>query len=69
MSTHYDNMKDQIGIREIFESTDSDEETEKIFNKLRPQSPYKFKDLIKGNINPNKFSRMVGKSSHKVDKD
>ena len=69
MSTHYDNLKTQVGLREAFETTDSDDETEKIFNKLRPQSPYKFKDLIKNNFDPKKFNRMMGKADQKMDKE
>lgn len=36
MGGHYDHIKDQIGLREAFETTQSDEETEKIFTRLRP---------------------------------
>jgi hypothetical protein len=36
MSTHYENLKTHIGLKEAFEPTESDEETEKIFAKLRP---------------------------------
>jgi hypothetical protein len=30
MTIHYNNMKEKIGLKEIFEATDSDEETEKV---------------------------------------
>jgi len=36
MSAHYDNLKDQVGLKEAFDNTESDEETEQIFKKLRP---------------------------------
>jgi hypothetical protein len=31
MGNHYDNIKETIGIKQIFEATDSDEETDMIF--------------------------------------
>lgn len=46
MGAHYENMKEHLGLREAFENSDNDEETEEVFRKLRPQSPYKFKQLI-----------------------
>ena len=52
MSVHYNNIKDQVGLKEVFDTTESDDETDKIFQKLRPQSPYKFKELIKTNLTP-----------------
>ena len=36
MGKHYDTMKQQVGLMEAFETTESDEETDKIFQKLRP---------------------------------
>jgi len=36
MGNHYENIKDQVGIRQVFEATDSDEETDQVFAKLRP---------------------------------
>lgn len=36
MGDHYDHIKDQIGLKEAFEATESDEETENIFSRLRP---------------------------------
>jgi hypothetical protein len=55
-------MKDQIGLKEAFETTESDDETEQIFARLRPQSPYKFKQLIRNEFDPKKFNRMMGNS-------
>lgn len=46
MGTHYDKMKDNIGLNEILENNDSDRETEQAFTMLRPRSPYKLKELI-----------------------
>ena len=69
MGTHYDNIKDHLGIKEAFDNSDSDGETEKIFSKLRPQSPYKFKDLIKNNFDPKTFNRMMGKAEKKLDQE
>lgn len=31
MGAHYDRIKENIGLKEAFENSDSDEETEKIF--------------------------------------
>ena len=31
MTTHYENLKEQVGLKEAFDATESDEETEKIF--------------------------------------
>lgn len=67
MGAHYERIKENIGLKEAFENSDSDEETEKIFQKFRPQSPYKFKDLIKNNFDPKKFNRMIGKPDKKLD--
>jgi hypothetical protein len=36
MGQHYENLKEHVGIREAFENSDSDGETEAIFKKLRP---------------------------------
>lgn len=36
MGVHYEKIKENIGLKEAFENTDSDEETEKIFQKFRP---------------------------------
>lgn len=66
MGSHYDHMKDQVGLKEVFDNSDSDEQTEEIFKKLRPQSPYKFKELIKNQFDPKKFNRMIGKSEKKL---
>ncbi len=67
MGTHYDTIKQHLGIKEAFDNSDSDGETEKIFSKLRPQSPYKFKDLIRNKFDPKKFNRMMGKGEKKMD--
>ena len=67
MGAHYDTMKNTLGIREAFGDSDSDGETEKIFQKLRPQSPYKFKDLVRNKFDPKKFNRMMGKGDKKMD--
>lgn len=66
MSVHYTKLKDQVGLRDVFDSSQSDEETEKIFHKLRPQSPYKFKELIKNDFDPKKFNRMLGKADARM---
>ena len=36
MGQHYDRIKDSIGLNGMFDESDSDGETEKIFQKLRP---------------------------------
>jgi hypothetical protein len=36
MGTHYEHIKDKVGIKAAFDNSDSDEETETIFKKLRP---------------------------------
>ena len=55
-------------MKEAFDNTESDEETEQIFKKLRPQSPYKFKDLIKGSFDPLQFARQQGDTQQKMSK-
>jgi hypothetical protein len=60
MGNHYSSIKDRIGIKEILEPRDSDEETQEVFCKLRPKSPFKFRDLIRSNFDSKKFNRMVG---------
>ena len=50
----------------MFDSSRSDEETEQIFKKLRPQSPYKFKELIRNDFDPKKFNRMLGKADTRM---
>lgn len=67
MGMHYDTMKNALGIKEAFGDSDSDGETEKIFQKLRPQSPYKFKDLIRNKFDPKKFNRMMGRGDKRMD--
>jgi len=62
-------MKEHIGIKEAFDNSDSDGETEVIFKKLRPQSPYRFKELIKGNFDPKKFTRQMGRADQPLDHD
>lgn len=36
MGQHYNNIKEHIGLKEAFDNTDSDDNTEEIFKKLRP---------------------------------
>ena len=58
MGNHYDYLKRQVGLKDVFDESESDEETEKIFKKLRPTSPYKFKQLMKNEFDPKKFNRL-----------
>ena len=51
---------------EVFESSESDGETEAIFKKLRPTSPYKFKELVRSSFDPKHFNRMIGKPDNKL---
>lgn len=67
MGTHYENMKEHLGLREAFENSDNDDETEEVFRKLRPQSPYKFKQLIQNDFDPKKFNRFMGRADKKLD--
>eukprot|EP00347_Sterkiella_histriomuscorum_P018862 403343887 len=67
MGQHYENIKDHLGLKEAFENSDEDEQTEEIFKKLRPQSPYKFKELVRNQFDPKKFNRMMGKADKKLD--
>lgn len=66
MGRHYDKIKEDIGLKEAFENTDDDEEqTEAIFRKLRPQSKYKFSEVlskqVEGDRNAmSKLNRMMG---------
>ena len=47
MGKHYDQIKEDVGLKEAFNNSDSEEEqTEAIFRKLRPQSKYKFSEII-----------------------
>ena len=66
MGAHYERIKESIGLKDMFDNSDSDGETEKIFSKLRPQSPFRFKDLIKNNFDPKKFNRMIGKADKRL---
>lgn len=66
MTKHYENLKTSVGLREAFDEGDSEEETEQIFNKLRPSSPYKFKELIQNKFDPKKFNRLIGKPDEKM---
>lgn len=47
MGKHYDQIKEEVGLKDAFEKSDEEEEqTEAIFKKLRPKSKYKFSDVI-----------------------
>jgi len=47
MGTHYERMKEEVGLKDAFEKSDDEEEqTEAIFKKLRPHSKYKFSDVL-----------------------
>lgn len=63
MGKHYDKMKTDVGLMNTPENSDEDEEaTEQIFKKLRPQSKYKFSEVIKkqGNTDQKKMNKMIG---------
>ena len=62
MGKHYDKIKEEVGLKEAFENSDDDEEaTEAIFRKLRPQSKYRFSEVLKhSEKNPKQVSRMIG---------
>lgn len=43
MGKHYDQIKEDVGLKEAFEVSDTEEEqTEAIYKKLRPHSKYRF---------------------------
>ena len=47
MGEHYEKMKEEVGLKDVFEKSDDEEEqTEAIFRKLRPHSKYKFSDVL-----------------------
>ena len=64
MGKHYDKMKTEVGLMDAPENSDEDEEaTEQIFKKLRPQSKYKFSEVIKNqghNMDQKKMNKMIG---------
>ena len=60
MGQHYDRIKEEIGLKEALENSDEDEEaTEAIFRKLRPQSKYRFSEVIK-QPDSKKVNKMLG---------
>ena len=60
MGNHYENIKESVGIRQVFEAQDTDDETDLVFQKLRPQSPYKFRELVRNEFDEGKYTKMVG---------
>ena len=66
MNDHYNLMKEKVGIQSVIDTSESDEETEKIFKKLRPQSPYKMRDLIRNDFDPRQYNRKIGLTGSKL---
>ena len=63
MGTHYERMKEEVGLKDAFEKSDDEEEqTEAIFKKLRPHSKYKFSDVLQmqEKMNPRQINKAIG---------
>lgn len=62
MGRHYDQIKEQVGLKDAIEnSDDDDEQTEAIFRKLRPHSKYRFSEVLKyQEKDPKKAIKMIG---------
>lgn len=60
MGKHYNQIKEDVGLKDALENSDDEEEaTEAIFRKLRPQSKYRFSEVIK-HPDSKKINRMIG---------
>lgn len=46
MNQHYEQVKEEIGIMDALNDSDHNEQSDQVFAKLRPSSPYKFKELL-----------------------
>jgi hypothetical protein len=45
MGKNYEGIKERVQIREIMESSDSDNENEQAFRELRPNTSYTLRDI------------------------
>lgn len=71
MDRNYGKIKDQIGLKEAFDSSDSENnDSDMVFTKLRPNSPYKLKELLarekaknlnQSQLNSNNSSKLIGR--------
>ena len=56
MNTHYNQLKEHVGLKDVLNESEDDHQSEQIFAKLRPTSPYKLSDLLsKKEIDAKKF--------------
>ena len=56
MDDYYDQIKEDVAIREELDDSKMDLVNDEAYQKLRPFSPYKFRELIsKEKFNPKKF--------------
>lgn len=63
MGQHYEQIKEEVGLKDAFEKSDDEEEqTEAIFRKLRPHSKYKFSEVLQqqDKLSPKKMNKMLG---------
>ncbi len=63
MGKYYEQIKEEVGLKDAFENSDEEEEqTEAIFKKLRPQSKYKFSEVLQQQekVSPKKLNKMLG---------
>jgi hypothetical protein len=59
MGVHYDRLKETIGLNEIFDKNDNENETEEAFANLRPNSPFKLKELLNNKFDPKKYHPLI----------
>lgn len=58
MNKHYDEMKDAVGIDELLQEPEDEQEciSQQAFERLRPQSPYQLKEMVnKKKFDPQKY--------------
>jgi hypothetical protein len=62
MGQHYDRIKEEVGLKDVAENSDDEEEmTEAIYKRLRPQSQYKFSKVLEySDRDPKRANRMMG---------
>jgi len=60
MINHFEKIKETIGIRDVLDPKEEDLHTQEIFEKLRPYSPFRFRQLIRNEFDPKEFNEMLG---------